>query len=154
MYLDSIADRIRAHIAEEKLPRENVEELFRLYAVLLLAKGLDVTQSDVHNVWAVWTAERTPEHESLVPYTELPSDIQEEDRVFVDAIRRVCVELNQTHPSRPQFTEVLFPFGAPKNDAASLQTLELYRTHLRSQEGAASRFSMSLTKQRLSLVVA
>ncbi|GEM_PF-1768916 len=29
----------------------------------------------------------------------------------------------------------------------------LYRTHLRSQEGAASRFSMSLTKQRLSLVV-
>jgi hypothetical protein len=29
-----------------------------------------------------------------------------------------------------------------------------YRTHLRSQEGAASRFSMSLTKQRLSLVVA
>ena len=29
-----------------------------------------------------------------------------------------------------------------------------YRTHLRSQEGAASRFSMSLTKQRLILVVA
>jgi anthranilate/para-aminobenzoate synthase component I len=30
----------------------------------------------------------------------------------------------------------------------------LYRTHLRSQEGAASRFSISLTKQRLILVVA
>jgi hypothetical protein len=38
------------------------------------------------------------------------------------------------------------------------QTVEvggiLYRTHLRSQEGAASRFSISLTKQRLILVVA
>jgi len=41
----------------------------------------------------------------------------------------------------------------PAADAAPKLKMA-YRTHLRSQEGAASRFSMSLTKQRLILVVA
>ena len=34
-----------------------------------------------------------------------------------------------------------------------IEDLILYGTHLTSQEGAASRFSISLTKQRLILVV-
>jgi len=41
------------------------------------------------------------------------------------------------------------PLGEPEQNL-----LRLYRTHLRSQDRAASRLSNSLTKQRLILVVA
>jgi hypothetical protein len=139
MYLDEIADRIRSHVPEESLPRDNVEALFRLYAVLLRAKGPEVTQSDVHDVWSAWTSGRARDHESLVPYEDLPNDVQEEDRVFVEAIRRVCTELSQTQPSHPQFQEILFPSGPPASDAANLQTLELYKIMVQSSEALVNR---------------
>jgi CHAT domain-containing protein len=49
---------------------------------------------------------------------------------------------------------VIVSLWAVLDDSTAFLMTEFYRTHLRSQEGAASRLSISLTKQRLILVVA
>jgi hypothetical protein len=89
-YLDDIAASIREAVPKEALPSEDTTDLFLSYAVLLLAKGEDVTREDVHNAWVAWMLAEDEEHESLVPYAELPSATQAEDSPFVIAIRTVA----------------------------------------------------------------
>lgn len=72
------------------LPAEDTTGLFLMYAVLLLAKGEEVTREDVHNAWVAWMVGKGAEHESLVPYGNLPADTQAEDSPFVLAIRSVA----------------------------------------------------------------
>lgn len=50
-----------------------------MHAVFLLAKGKAVTPEDVHNAWVAWMAFRGEEHESMVPFAELPLGPQDED---------------------------------------------------------------------------
>jgi len=139
MYLDEIAAAIRAHIPENRLPEGNADELLRIYAVLLRAKGKDVAQADVHDAWAAWMADHDPHHESLVPYAELPEDVGEQDRVFVAAIRAASDEAGQAEQSRPTFSEILFPSGLPSTDEANRQMFELYKIMVQSSEGLVSR---------------
>jgi hypothetical protein len=89
-YLDELASRIRAEVPPGDLPHDDTKALFRLYAVLLLAKGEDVTQADVHNAWSAWMADRDGDHESLVPYQELAPGTTADDEPFVAAIRSVA----------------------------------------------------------------
>jgi hypothetical protein len=89
-YLDTIADAIRAEVPERVIPDGDTGLLFRLYAVLALAKGADVSVADVHNAWAAWMTTIEPAHESIKPYDSLEGDVKREDRPFVDAIRRVA----------------------------------------------------------------
>lgn len=70
-YLDLAAEEIRRHVPEKALPDGDTELLFRLYAVLLLAKGADVTTADVHNAWSAWMQTTHPDHQSLRPFEEL-----------------------------------------------------------------------------------
>lgn len=89
-YLTRIAEQIRTRVPEELLPDDEATELFLAYAVLARVKGVGVTASDVHDAWCAWMMTRTPDHESLVPYSELPEDVQREDSPFVSAIRAVA----------------------------------------------------------------
>lgn len=139
MYLDEIASAIREHIPEDCFPDGDPHELLRLYAVLLRAKGSSVTQSDVHDAWAAWMAERKPEHKSLVPYEDLGEDLQDEDRVFAVAIRRASDLLGESQPSQHGFKEILFPFGIPKTEHASRQSFDLYKVMVESSERLVSR---------------
>ena len=82
MYLDDLAEAIRAQIPEDRMPRGEADDLFRLYAVLLRAKGAGVTRSDIHDAWSAWMAKHDIEHESLVAYEDLASEVRNEDRVF------------------------------------------------------------------------
>lgn len=70
-----------------KLPDEETSDLFRGYAVLLLAVGGGVRPEDVHNAWVAWMASRDDSHESLVPYAALDAATAREDDVFVQAIK-------------------------------------------------------------------
>ncbi|HUN77912.1 MAG TPA: hypothetical protein VMU32_03235 [Solirubrobacteraceae bacterium] len=88
-YLDALADEIRRAVAADALPDEDTSSLFRVYAVLLLAKGEKVTREDVHNAWVAWMLDKGKTHESLVPFAELPPETQAEDSPFVVAIRTV-----------------------------------------------------------------
>lgn len=92
MYLATLAGQIRARVSTDNLPEEDTHGLFLGYAVLLLAKGEDVTASDVHNAWVAWMASREPTHEALVPYELLGAEAAEMDEPFVQAIRAVARE--------------------------------------------------------------
>lgn len=139
MYLDDLAAAIRSHIPAERMPDGNADELLRMYAVLLRAKGAGVTCSDVHDAWSAWMAKRDGEHASLVAYENLSNDVREEDRVFVAAIRRAAEESGHSRASRPLFSEVLFPSGPPKDNAEAQQALDLYKIMVESSEGLVSR---------------
>lgn len=92
-YIDQIAQRIRALIPSSKLPGDDDRELFRIYAVLVLAKGSNVSASDVHNAWVAWMCERNPRHASLVPFDRLPEEVAADDIPYVRAIHLVAEEI-------------------------------------------------------------
>lgn len=89
-YLDALGTKIRAHVPRADLPEENTKDLFRIYAVLLLAKGTAVTAEDVHNAWAAWMSGTDPSHDAIVPFAELTSDMAGDDEPYVKAIRAVA----------------------------------------------------------------
>lgn len=92
-YLDRIAAEIlRAADPEAAPPYEDLP-LYRLYAVLLLAKGKDVTMEDVHNAWAAWASDHQPESRHILPFKELSLRVQRKDRIYVDAIHEVAARL-------------------------------------------------------------
>jgi hypothetical protein len=86
-YLDELASRIEERVPTELRPREDARSLFRLYAVLALVKGRDVSAADVHNAWAAWMLARDPEHRSIRPFQELDPETRASDLPFVEAIR-------------------------------------------------------------------
>ena len=98
-YLDELAVRIRDEVPESDRGETDLG-LFRLYAVLALAKGADVHARDVHNAWAAWTQEREPDHEALRPFEELDAKTQEADSPFVLAIRAVASSGGADTPER------------------------------------------------------
>lgn len=87
-YLDELAMRIRSELPESSRG-ETAVDLFRLYAVLALAKGDGVQASDVHNAWVAWMQERDPDHGALRPFEELDKETQAADCPYVVAIRAV-----------------------------------------------------------------
>jgi hypothetical protein len=139
MYLDAVAEAIRAHIPSHRMPEGNAEELLRLYAVLLRAKGTAVTESDVHDAWSAWMTRRDADHPSLVDYRQLGDDVQKEDRIFVTAIRRAADQTVRSGPTRPSLGEVLFPSGPPKNSSDTQQAFDLYKIMVDSSESLVNR---------------
>ncbi len=92
-YIADIAAQIRATVPPELLPAGDTDELFLIYAVLVLAKGDRVDPRDIHNAWAAWMSTEDPSHESIVPYEELPADVLREDTPFLNAVRKVARDL-------------------------------------------------------------
>src|SRR3954470_1165615 len=92
-YLDDLAATIRGYAPASGLPPADLDSLFRLYAVLALAKGEAVTAEDVHNAWAAWMQQDDADHESLRPFDELDTSTQAADDPYVDAIRAAVREL-------------------------------------------------------------
>ncbi len=70
-YLDPLADLIRSCLPSAARPPGGADDLFRLYAVLLRAKGTRVTDEDVHDAWSAWMQTVDDGHASLVPFEEL-----------------------------------------------------------------------------------
>ncbi len=69
-YIDEIANDILARVDPAILPKSDVPRLFRIYAVLTLAKGTDVTAEDVHDAWAAWEVRpqaEQPVHRAVRP---------------------------------------------------------------------------------------
>lgn len=86
-YLAQDAARIRSSLQQGTAVPDNADGLFLLYAVLLRAKGVEVQAEDVHDAWSAWMASIDPEHESVVPFTELDAGTKAEDEPFLAAIR-------------------------------------------------------------------
>lgn len=64
--------------------------LAHLYALLLLVKGTETSNSDVHDAWALWVTPDEPTHHSIVPYEELSPSIQDLDTPYAEGIRELA----------------------------------------------------------------
>ena len=88
-YITTLAGAIRREVEEAFVPAD-VDDLFLLYALLCLVKGVDVTEGDVNDAWSTWKTLRSEEHPSLVPFADLDEETRSEDAPFVLAIRHVA----------------------------------------------------------------
>lgn len=87
-YLDRVAYAIGQRCPMDwNNPRDR--SLLRIYAVLALSVGTNVSIENVHDAWSAWTAELDPDHSSLVPFNDLPEEVQELDREYAQAIKDV-----------------------------------------------------------------
>ncbi|MEU8029195.1 hypothetical protein [Streptomyces sp. NPDC049099] len=86
-YLDALADRIRSCLPPHAEPPADSDALFRLYAVLLQAKGEQVTDEDVHNAWCAWMQTVNGNHKALVPFDDLDQETRAADAPYTQAIR-------------------------------------------------------------------
>ncbi len=65
------------------------KELIDLYAMLAFTHGTWTNMEDVHDAWSIWQNRINPNHRSLVPFHELPPEIQEYDRKYMEIIHKV-----------------------------------------------------------------
>lgn len=93
-YLDRIAHRVGQELAPDLRPDARAEELYRVYALLVLVRGMDCSLQDVHDAWSTWMAADRPEHPALIPFYELTTDAQQKDRPYLHVIHRVAQELS------------------------------------------------------------
>jgi len=94
-YLDPLADLIRACLPPDAEPPENSAALFRMYAVLLKAKGTEVTDEDVHDAWSAWMQIVNSDHEALIPYGDLDPATRAFDAPYAEAIRRAARQMSR-----------------------------------------------------------
>lgn len=89
-YIDTIADRIDRALPDGLEPPERAQQLYRIYALLVLVRGTRTSLEDVHDAWSVWMAESSPVHRSLVPFAALDRRTQLADSPYLDVIRTVA----------------------------------------------------------------
>ncbi|MET9282620.1 hypothetical protein ABZY01_32775 [Streptomyces anthocyanicus] len=94
-YLDPLADLIRACLPPDAEPPEESAALFRMYAVLLKAKGAEVTDEDVHDAWSAWMQTVNRAHEALIPYDDLDPATRAFDAPYAEAIRRAARQMSR-----------------------------------------------------------
>lgn len=83
-YIDAVAVRLGTVLDDCD------EDLLRLYALLALTIGAEVTEEDVHHAWGTWRASTRPDHPDLVPFDELSPEVQALDTKYAEAIRAVA----------------------------------------------------------------
>jgi hypothetical protein len=130
VYLDRIAAQVKAKLDREQIPSDS-DQLFHIYAVLVMGRGTATTDEEVHAAWSSWIAAGDPAHESLRPFAELPADVQAMDRAYRDAIRAVARE-------RDRLDAALFPVRSPVG-ASSGELLDLYQLMVQSSESLVAR---------------
>lgn len=92
-YIDTLAYEVQRTAEPDAISHQEDLPLYRFYAVLVLAKGIDVTAEDVHNAWAAWASEHDPGHRNLLPFKELSLSVQHKDQLYVDAIHLVASKM-------------------------------------------------------------
>lgn len=92
-YIDALGNRIGLLLSPELRPKTNAESLYRLYALLALVKGRDVTLENVHDAWSLWKSATNPGHESIRPFSQLDTETREKDRPYVEVIQKLAIQL-------------------------------------------------------------
>ena len=95
-YLDELAAAVRAEVDPGRIPKGDTTSLFRMYALLVRAKGTAVTARDVHDVWAVWALEAKPHHSAIRPWEDLDAETQAKDDHYVQALHRAATRPRST----------------------------------------------------------
>lgn len=90
-YIDIAQEELAKHIKVGK-------GLMDYYTLLVFTLGEMTTLGDVHDAWSVninrtWDKETYGPHRSLIPFNDLPKEIQEKDQKYVDAIHKTAKAL-------------------------------------------------------------
>lgn len=93
-YIDEIIERVQQETGLKS------KETIKMYALLVLTKGTQITLSDIHDGWsmAMNFKEFNPphcyghEHKSIVPFKELSIETQEKDRKYLNALLKIARE--------------------------------------------------------------
>lgn len=99
-YIDRLANRIRYHLESGALPIGPIDDLFRIYAALAMAKGHGVTRGGVHNAWSAWMTGVDSSHPSIVPFSELDNEVAALDEPYVLAIRSAVAAMEVSDGNR------------------------------------------------------
>lgn len=91
-YIDEALDAVSRHVGEDE-----DRALLRYYALLALTTGQSTSLADVHDAWALWTAEHRgmTDHANLRPFGELAEATQEQDLAYQLAIHAAAAELGR-----------------------------------------------------------
>lgn len=92
-YIDDIAAEVRSRVPDDVLPGGDTSLLFRMYAMLALSKGLDVTAADVHDAWSVWMLSLGKTHSALRPFGDLEESVRDGDAPYVRAVHETARSL-------------------------------------------------------------
>lgn len=86
----------QAHTAvTQQLGEAEDPALRKLYTLLVLVRGAELSSEDVHDAWAVWTAldRGLTEHASLCPFDELDEGTQGQDLPYREALHAAARSL-------------------------------------------------------------
>ena len=78
------------------------KETVKLYTLLVLIKGENITLEDVHDAWSIMMNFRPcnppylgHEHPSIVPFDQLSYETQQKDKKYADALIKVAKEMDK-----------------------------------------------------------
>jgi hypothetical protein len=87
-------ERLIAEILTEFPKLEGKPELVDLYAAIVLAKGIDLTNEDVHDAWAIWQNRIRPDHRSIIEYDKLTPEVQDLDTKYTRGLVHAALRAN------------------------------------------------------------
>ena len=94
-YIDELAEKVSEATGLKG------KEYIKMYTLLVLIKGEDITLEDVHDAWSVmmnFKKHNPPylghEHPSIVPFDQLSYETQQKDKKYADALIKVAKELD------------------------------------------------------------
>lgn len=93
-YIDNICEKVQEATGLKS------KEIVKMYALLVLTKGKDITLEDIHDGWSMVMnfKESNPpycyghEHKSIVPFEQLSKETQERDVKYLEALRNIVLE--------------------------------------------------------------
>ena len=95
-YIDELVEKVIAATGLKS------KETVKLYALLVLIKGENITLEDVHDAWSVMMNFRPynppylgHEHPSIVPFDQLSYETQQKDKKYADALIKVAKEMGK-----------------------------------------------------------
>ncbi len=90
VYTESLEAYIDGIVKRTGLQRSNPEHipLIQMYTVLAMKSGKDTTESDIHDVWSLWTllTRNNPKHKNLVAFDKLDDRTKALDKVDLWAV--------------------------------------------------------------------
>jgi len=88
-------EKIKKELDEELKMGEDYTDLLDFYVLLVLVKGKECTNEDVHDAWSVWQNNIDEKHRSLIPFEDLTKEVQHLDAEYRDAIIRVSKQKDE-----------------------------------------------------------
>lgn len=86
-YIDAVAEEVAGGVGDAYCDLDEYDKLlYRIYAVLALSVGENVTLENVHDAWSAWAVTTTPHHRYAIWFKDLSEPVQEFDRPYAEAI--------------------------------------------------------------------